>query len=312
MAALTVAVPDEQLAEALSGVPGPAAEVVVWDLTGPPPRPSFDLVVVPYMSPPSLLEGLAGVRVRVVQSQMLGYDGVAEALPAGATYCNAVGIHEASTAELAVGLIIASQRRLPAFVRAQAARSWSHAGTRALADSHVVVLGSGGVGRAIADRLRPFEVELTRAARTTRVEGDETVVGMDGLGELLPRADVVTLALPLTPETAGLVDAAFLDRMRPGSLLVNVGRGGLVVTEDLVAAVRAGRVRAALDVVDPEPLPDDHPLWTLDEVLLTPHIGGHSAAMRPRVERLVRRQLERLASGEPPLNVVFGPADGPA
>jgi phosphoglycerate dehydrogenase-like enzyme len=169
----------------------------------------------------------------------------------------------------------------------------------------VVVVGQGGVGRAVVSRLKPFEVDVIRVATHHRVDGDGVVRATGELADLLPHADIVVLAVPLNPSTAGLVDRKFLAAMKPAALLVNVARGGVVVTADLVDAVRAGRVRAALDVVDPEPLPPKHTLWGLDGVILTPHVGGHSAAMRPRVVALLRRQLDALSRGAPPHNIVI-------
>jgi len=300
---LIVTVPTEELHEALATTP--EADVLVWDLAGAPPRPDIDLVVAPYMADPAALAALDGLRPLLVQSQSIGYEGVSAVLPPGFTFSNAAGVHEASTAELAVGLMIASQRRLPALVHAQADHRWAHAGSRSLADSRVIVIGQGGVGRAIVSRLVPFEVDVVRVATTRRADADGVVRAVDELSGLLPDADVVTLAVPLSAGTAGLVNREFLAAMKPGALLVNVARGRVVVTEDLVEAVRAGRVRAALDVVDPEPLPPEHPLWSLDDVLLTPHVGGHSTAMRPRVVALIRRQIEALGAGRPPHNVVI-------
>lgn len=300
---LVVTVPTEELHAALASAAG--AEVLRWDLSGEPPRAGLDLVVVPYMSGPALLGVLAGLGPLVVQSQSIGYEGVDAVLPAGLTFCNAAGVHETSTAELAVGLMIASQRRLPALVRAQADRLWAHAPSLSLADSTVLVVGQGGVGRAVVSRLYPFEVDVVRVARTGRQDGDGVVRAVDELPGLLPAADIVVLAVPLNEDTAGLVGREFLAAMRPGALLVNVARGRVVVTADLVDAVRAGQVRAALDVVDPEPLPPEHVLWSLDDVLLTPHIGGHCAAMLPRVVALVRRQIAALAAGRPAHNIVI-------
>ncbi|CUU53586.1 Phosphoglycerate dehydrogenase [Parafrankia irregularis] len=300
---LVVTVPTEELREALASTPG--AEVIVWDLSGAPPRRDPDIVVVPYMSDPAVLGALDGLRPRLVQSQSIGYERVADALPPGLTFSNAAGVHETSTAELAIGLMIASQRRLPALVAAQLDHRWAHTASRSLADCRVVVVGQGGVGRAIISRLRPFEVDITRVAATHRQDADGVIRSVDELPKLLPDADIVTLAVPLNASTEGMVDRDLLALMKPGALLVNVARGKVVVTADLVEAVRAGHVRAALDVVDPEPLPPEHPLWRLDDVLLTPHVGGHSAAMLPRVVALVRRQIAALSTGHPPHNVVI-------
>lgn len=302
---LVVSVPTEELRSALAGAEG--VDLLLWDFASPAPRQQIDLAVVPYMSPPSVLGRLEGVQVQLAQSQSIGYDGVPEALPPHVRFANGAGIHEASTAELAVGLMIASQRHFPAYVHAQARGEWAHEQTTALTDARVVVVGQGGVGRAITDRLRPFEVDLVRVATTARTDEHGTIHGIDELDGLLPDADVVVLAVPLTDRTRGMVDAGFLARLRDGALLVNVARGAVVRTDDLVDAVRQGRVRAALDVVDPEPLPTDHPLWRLDGVLLTPHVGGHTSAMLPRVVRLVRDQVAALRAGQRPRNVVIDP-----
>jgi len=161
------------------------------------------------------------------------------------------------------------------------------------------------VGAALARRLEPFEVEIVRVGRTRRTLDDATLVhGRDELPDLLPDADVVVLIVPQTPETTGMVDAAFLARMQQGALLVNVARGAVVVTDDLVDAVRRGHVRAALDVTDPEPLPPDHPLWTLPGVLISPHVGGFTTAFLPRAHRLVAHQLRRWRLGDPLDNVM--------
>jgi len=302
---LVVSVPTDELRAALEGTS--ELDLLVWDLRSAPPREVIDLVVVPYMSSPRLLRQLEGVRTLLVQSQSIGYDGVLDELPADVRFSNGAGIHEASTAELAIGLMIASQRLFPTYVRAQVTGAWAHERSRALTGSRVVVIGQGGVGIAINERLRPFEVDLVRVATSRRTDGAGIIHGIAELPELLATADIVALAVPLTGTTSGLVDAAFLARMPPGSLLVNVSRGPVVVTDDLVAAVRSGHVRAAVDVVDPEPLPPDHPLWTVDGVLITPHIGGDSSAMHPRVVRLLLEQIAALRDGAEPLNVVRDP-----
>jgi phosphoglycerate dehydrogenase-like enzyme len=300
---LVVTVPTEELRAALGSTPG--TEVLVWDLSGEPPGQDPDLVVVPYMADPAVLTALRGLRPLLVQSQSIGYEGVTDVLPSGHTFSNAAGVHEASTAELAIGMMIASQRRLPALVHAQAEHRWAHAGSLSLADSRVIVIGQGGVGQAVVRRLRPFEVEVIRVASTRRHDPDGVISAVAELPALLPAADIVALAVPLNASTISLVDREFLAMMKPDALVVNVARGKVVATEDLVESVRAGRVRAALDVVDPEPLPPEHALWCLEGVLLTPHVGGHSAAMLPRVVALLRRQIHALSAGEPPLNVVI-------
>jgi phosphoglycerate dehydrogenase-like enzyme len=166
----------------------------------------------------------------------------------------------------------------------------------------VLLVGYGAIGEAIEARLRPFEVEVVRVAR----RGRDGVHPIAELPRLLPDADVVILIVPLTAETRGLVDADFLARMKDGALLVNVARGPVVDTDALLAALTSGRLSAAVDVTDPEPLPADHPLWDAPNLLVSPHVGGASSAMWPRAHRLVRDQLHRFADGEPLANVMEG------
>jgi phosphoglycerate dehydrogenase-like enzyme len=298
---LNVAVPDHALAAQLTDA---AAELTVWLIGQAPPPAGFDLLVLPYMIPPHELRRLPSGVARVLQSQTLGYDGVADALPPGFVYCNATNVHEASTAELAVGLIIADRRGLPAFADAQREHRWAHSRQTGLAGARIVLLGVGGVGEQLRIRLAPFEVDLVRVARTARQDLHGRVHGIAELPELLRTADVVVLATPLTAETRGLVSHDFLARMKDGSLLVNVARGPVVDTAALLAHTLQGRLHAALDVTDPEPLPPEHPLWSAPNVLITPHVGGHTDAMAPRIRRVVREQIDRLASGRRPANIV--------
>jgi len=298
-----VSVPNEELAAALRPVPE-GVEVLVWTMLAAPPREAIDIVVPPYMAIGKALPRLAEVRTRLVQGQSIGYDGVADALPPGLVFANAASVHEASTAELAIALTLAAQRHLPTFVRAQDEGRWASEFSDSLADRRVLLLGYGGVGKAVAARLAPFEVDLTVVASRARVEDGMPVHAVDELFDLLPHAEVVIVTLPGGDATRRIIDDAVLSALPDGALVVNVGRGGLIDTEALVDHATRGRIRAALDVTDPEPLPADHPLWTLPGVLITPHVGGASSAMRPRTVRLIRAQIERMLAGEPPLNVV--------
>ena len=240
--------------------------------------------------------------LKVVQLLTAGYDNALPFVPKGVTLCNAGGVHDASTAELAVGLILASLRGLDSFARAMPTGAWLYGRRESLADRRVVVVGAGGVGDAIRRRLEPFETDVVMVGRTAR----SGVHAASELPHLLPLADVVVLAVPLSAETRGLVDDVFLARMRDHSLLVNVARGPVVDTDALVTHVAAGRIRAALDVTDPEPLPPDHPLWALTGVLISPHVGGNTSAFLPRARALVADQLTRFASGQPLVSVVTG------
>jgi phosphoglycerate dehydrogenase-like enzyme len=262
-----------------------------------------EFYVPPYRFLPSDYEVIARMpALKVVQTVTAGVDHVRPFVPDGVQLCNGRGIHNASTAELAVGLAIASLRGIPDFVRAQDRGEWQSFPGRSLADRTVLVVGYGAIGAAIEERLTGFEVDVVRVARRAR----EGVHGFDELDDLLPRADVVVLIVPMTDETRGMVDRDFLGRMKDGALLVNVARGPVVDTDALVEALNSRRIHAALDVTEPEPLPEGHPLWDAPNLLISPHVGGASSAMWPRAYKLVREQLERFAAGEPLANVMTG------
>ena len=301
---LRVSVPDQKMQDALEESDG--VELVLWDLTGPAPDGRLDLLVPPYMGKPEVLAALDGVDVGLVQSQSIGYDGVASVLPPGCVFANAAGVHETSTAELAVGMMIASQRGIPDFVRNQASGAWDNSQRPSLADRRVLLVGYGGVGKAIEARLLPFETHITRMASREREDAAGTIFGIDSLYEQLPLHDIVVVSVPLSEDTRQLVDRKFLAAMPDGGLLVNVARGPVADTDALLAETSSGRLRAALDVTDPEPLPADHPLWTTPGVLITPHVGGASSAMFPRMVKLVKKQIGLLLDGKEPANVVLG------
>ncbi|MET8783386.1 2-hydroxyacid dehydrogenase [Streptomyces sp. NPDC004589] len=266
---------------------------------------------VPYMkgSEVAVRPMAAMTSVRVVQTLSAGVDHVEPGLsrlPEGVLLCNARGVHDASTAELALALILASLRGIPDFVRGQDREEWRAGFRPALADRSVLIVGYGAVGAAVEDRLVPFEVaRVARVARHERETERGHVHPLSRLSELLPEADVVVIVTPLTEETKGMVDAGFLARMKDGALLVNMARGAVVDTGALLAEAETGRLMAALDVTDPEPLPKGHPLWHAPGVLISPHVGGPTSAFRPRVKRLLGLQLNRFAQGEPLQNVVL-------
>ena len=279
-------------------------EILTWDGSGPPPADDLarvEFYVMPYMFEQATGDVIAQMpRLRVIQTLTAGVEHVTPYLREGITLCNARGVHDASTAELAVTLALASLRGVPDFVRAQERGEWAHEQRQSLADKTVLIVGYGSIGAAVETRLRPFECDVLRVARRAR----DGVAGFGELPTLVEWADVVVLTVPLTDQTRGLVDAAFLARMRDGAVLINVSRGPVVDTEALLVELFAGRIGAALDVTDPEPPPADHPLWSAPNLILTPHVGGNTSAFRPRAERLMIAQLERFAHGEPLTNVV--------
>ena len=301
---LLVSLPGRTLRDAIGTLPD-GVEVVRWDMDSPAPADHLDLVVPPYMGTADRLRRLAGVTTRLVQSQSIGYDHVADALPPGQVFANAASVHETSTAELALALVLAAQRGIPDFVRAANEGRWAPARHESLADRRVLLLGYGGVGRAIEARLAPFEVSLTRVASRARDDAAGHIHGIDELPTLLPEADIVIVGVPLTDGTTGLVDDAFLSALPDGALVVNIARGKVAVADAILDHATRGRLRFALDVTDPEPLPEGHPLFALPNVLITPHVGGASTAMMPRMARLVREQIERMLRGDEPLNVVL-------
>ncbi|MBO0828110.1 MAG: 2-hydroxyacid dehydrogenase [Streptosporangiales bacterium] len=282
-------------------VPGVDIRVFEGGTDLPDGADEAELYVPPYDFALVHMEQMARMpKLRVVQTLTAGYEHVLPYLPAGVTLCNARGVHDASTAELAVGLMLASLRGIDEFARAQPSGEWLFAPRLSLADRTVLIVGHGSIGQALERRLAGFEVEVVRVARRPRA-GVHTMAELPGL---LPDADVVVLLVPLTPETERLVDAGFLARMHDGAVLVNVARGRVVDTDALLAELEAGRLRAALDVTEPEPLPAQHPLWRAPGCLISPHVGGATSAFLPRARRLVVEQLTRFVAGEPLRNVV--------
>ena len=251
-------------------------------------------------------------RIRAVQTQALGFDDAIGHVPAGITWCNAVGVHEGPTAEIAVGLLIAALRGFDEFARAMPEGRWVRAWHHGLLGSRVMLLGYGGIGTEVHARLDGFGVDLVRVARTARQDEHGDVHGIDELSSLLPGVDAVVVAVPYGPDTHHLVDDDFLNALQPGALVVNVARGKVADTDALARHAASGHIRIASDVWDPEPLPPDHPLWTTPGVFVSPHVGGAVTTMHDRVEALVRDQVARLQAGRPLANVVdvSGPAAG--
>jgi phosphoglycerate dehydrogenase-like enzyme len=249
--------------------------------------------------PTEVLDALP--RLRLVQLMSAGAEKFVGRLPERVTLCNARGAHTPSTAEWAVTAMLAAQRGIPHFTRQQDAGRWAPRTERSLIGARVLVVGAGDIGRTIGRMLAGFDVELTYVARTAR----EGVRSTDELPELLPAADVVVLIVPVTPETIGMVDAGFLAAMADDALLVNAARGVVVDTDALLAELTSGRLRAAVDVTEPEPLPEGHPLWSAPNLLLTPHVAGAVPETNARATAAVTDQLQRVLAGQPLQNVVI-------
>jgi phosphoglycerate dehydrogenase-like enzyme len=300
-------VPTAEAAAALGDLPGATVEQVAPDGNGlPASAAQVEFYVPPFFPARPAIDAMRQMpRLAVVQTMTAGVDAVAARLPAGVTLCNARGAHDASTAEWVVAAILAAVRDFPHFAGEQAAGRWSYHFTGCLAGQTVLIVGYGSIGAAVERRLAGFEVEVRRVARSAR-DGAVPVTPVSEVGDLLPVADVVVVLAPVTTQTIGMVDAGFLARMKDGALLVNAARGSLVVTEALCAELRRGRLRAALDVTDPEPLPPGHPLWTLPGVFFTPHVAASTPVSAARMIALVRDQAERFVKGEPLRNVITG------
>jgi phosphoglycerate dehydrogenase-like enzyme len=238
--------------------------------------------------------------LRVIQTLSAGVDTLLAITPPGVTLCDASGTRDVPVSEWVLAAVLASQKVLPELRDRQREHDWHWRQTSELAGSTVMILGYGAIGAAVEARLKPFEVRVIRVARRARAG----VHAVDELRTLLPLAQIVIVLLPLTPSTTGLLDAETLERLPSGALLVNAARGQIVDTAALLELVAAGRLRAALDVTDPEPLPADHPLWDAPGVLLTPHLAGDTIAAERRAFALVGEQVRRYSRDEPLANVV--------
>lgn len=298
---MKVWLPDNPDRAGLGDLPG-AVEVNLIPRSGALPQEieAAEFLVPPYGSR-RVIEALPRLTaLQVVQVNSAGVDWIAPSIPEGVTLCSARGARDASVAEWVVGAILDSYKGLARFRRQQEQAQWNPRMPRELAGSKVLIVGYGSIGRAVHDRLRPFGVEVTGVA--SRRRGD--IHGVGAIDELLPDADIVVVLLPATPETAGLIEKQRLARLKAGALLVNAGRGSVVDMDALCDELESGRLEAALDVTDPEPLPPESPLWRLPNVLVTPHIAGDSPAADQRVYELVGDQIRRHLEGQPLLNVV--------
>ena len=276
-------------------------------LVGEAPSPLPDLATVDFIVPtmrirPALLAVLAAApaRLRVIQTLSAGVDWLVGKVPEQVTVCNARGAFDGPLAEWVLGAILTTQRGLTQARDQQARHAWATFEPEELAGRRVVILGLGSIGSAIAARLAPFGVDVVGVARTAR----EGALGLDSLDGVLPTADILVNMLPLTTETRGLMDARRLGLLPDSALIVNGGRGRTIEARALLAELSSGRLRAVLDVTDPEPLPADHPLWALPNVLISPHVAGDSPAATIRTFEIAGAQLRRFAAGEPLQNVV--------
>ena len=262
---------------------------------------SINFYVPSYMGGKAALEFVTKMpNLTTLQVPNAGFVDALAYLRPGLTLCNATGVHDASTAELAVALALASRRGFPTFASDQAKGKWNQQRFKSLSDSKIGIIGFGSIGKQVAKNLSGFEVEVIGFSKSGR-DGSKKIEELDAY---LPILDIVILILPLNVESRNMFNAERLAKMKDGSLLVNVARGPIVNTDALIKELNSGRLNAALDVTDPEPLPQDHPLWSAKNVLIVPHVGGFTPAFEPRARKLVEAQLALLASGGELKNIV--------
>lgn len=296
---MTVLVPYDEGVTALSRVPGIRSLRYDPDGALPEGADAAEVYISPFLGgQPEVLAELP--RLRLVQTLTAGYELWLGALPSGVALSSARGAHGGATAEWVLAVLLALHRDIPRFVRAQDDARWDYHHTGVLLGSRVLVVGAGDVASELARRLAAFDVTVTLVGRRAR----DGVRGRDELPGLLAEHDTTVLTVPHTEDTDGLVDAGFLARMPDGAILVNAARGPVVRTDALLAELTSGRLRAALDVTDPEPLPADHPLWRAPGVLITPHVGGSTTGSRARAFAVVAEQLRVFAAGGEPPNLV--------
>src|SRR6516225_5803812 len=300
--AIRVWLPGPDSVALMGGLPdGVTADVWTGGEQLPGSADEVEVVVLPFGVPSSRMPVLAKLpRLRLIQLLSAGAERAIPFVPPGVTLCNARGAHDPAVAEWIMAVILAQVRSLPDYAVRQQAGTWAPAASEPLAGQTVLIVGYGSIGEAVERLLTPFGVIVERVARRAR----QGVSGIEDLPALLPRADIVILLVPVTPATVRLADARFLGLMHDHALLVNAARGSIVDTGALLAELTTGRLRAALDVTDPEPLPPGHPLWSAPGLLLTPHVAGLSTRAISRAQAIIRDQLARYAAGEPLRHVV--------
>jgi len=300
----TVLVPGDDGRAALAGLGH--VSIVVYDPAEPMPAEAADaevMVVPPATGPDALLAAMRDLpRLRLVQTLSAGIEQWQGRLPDGVSLSNARGAHGGSTAEWAIAALLVIFRDFPRFAAAQAAHEWDQTATETLDGKRVLILGAGDLGTNLRARLEPFGATVTMVAHTAH----DGAHGLNEVPDLLADHDAVVIMIPYSEETHHLVDAKFLARMPDGAVIVNAARGPIVDTGALLGELNRQRLRAALDVTDPEPLPPGHPLWDAPGVLITPHIGGNTAGVTDRAWKVAARQVAAYAAGQDPPNLVHG------
>jgi len=247
------------------------------------------------LEPTSAMQNL-----KFIQLLLAGYEDAIPFMRDELTLCNARGVHDFSTSELAVSLILAHYKDHREFAQSQSQGSWNHKTTGSTYGKEIAIIGAGSVAQRLKSMLAPFECKVTMFGQSARdgVEAISTAQATVG------KFDCVVLLVPLTASTQNLVDAAFLKGMKDGALLVNVARGPVVNTDALCAELASKRLFAALDVTDPEPLTNGHPLWSYENCTVIPHVGGDSTAFEPQARAFLAEQFKRIAQGKQPINII--------
>ena len=300
---ITVLVPDDFGMSVLSGIDG--VEPVRFDANQPlPPQAAHAEVLIPgFLSQNRTLPLIEQLpNLKLIQLLSAGAEQWQGRVPEGVLLSICRGAHGGSTAEWVIAVLLAIYRELLEFERTRLERRWDQHVTDTLQDKRVLVVGAGDLGRQLKRRLDTFDAETTMVGNHAR----DGVHGKEELPDLLPQHDAVVLMVPVTPATVGMVDAKFLAAMADNAILVNAARGVVVDTDALLAELHNGRLRAALDVTDPEPLPADHPLWTAPGLLLTPHVAGSVTGHRKRAYAIAAVEIARFAAGKEPENLVRG------
>ncbi|RWZ83257.1 2-hydroxyacid dehydrogenase [Glutamicibacter sp. HZAU] len=302
----TISFPTQELIDAVGPIPE-NLKAVLWDLENDPETPleDIDIAILPYMANPQTLKNVRKApNVKVVQTQTTGFDGMIDLIGDRADINTAAGVHAAATAEMALGLAIASLRGFPQSVRDQQQGRWNPQQWPGLADRTVGLVGVGGIGEEIRKRLEPFEVNLLRFGSTARTDEHGEVFATSELAARAPEIEVLILIVPLDDSTRHLVDAQLLAKLPDGATVINMARGPVVDTDAIVAEVASGRLNMASDVFDPEPLPAGHPLWQHPNALVIPHNGGNTKAFFPRMVKLLKKQVQAWAAGNDGENLV--------
>lgn len=264
-------------------------------------RENIEIYIPKYMGGVEVWSEIANLpNLKVVQLLMAGYDDALPHMRKGLRLCNAKGVHDQSTAELGVALMLAHFLGIKSYVKNMESGRWDGAQRNSLYGKKIAIVGAGSIGTRLKEMLIIFKVECTLFARSAR----EEIKKMSDFSKQISEFDVVVLTLPLTSESRHLIAKKELSSMKPGALLVNLARGAVVNTGDLICALKEGSITAALDVTDPEPLPSNHELWRCPNVIISPHVGGNSSAFEPQARQFLEEQIKRYADNGALINEI--------